>query len=352
MIRDYGNREFINSSLIKEFQGSGVFFEDLYTHVILEIILIVPTILGNILILMSIAKFPTLRSRSNILIANLAIADLFVGGILIPFDIANIFCHVVTSNTWYCVLELSLYVCLLGASVLNNFVMSLERFTVICCPLWYARRFTRRILYLIVVIIWIIIVTVSSLPLFGLKQTWSFPMPCTPKFIYTKCYHLVIHGLLVVTLLASFIMYGCVMKTTLCQLKKTMTSVENKRIQKYAKRTWLMMIVFGLFVICWAPYVVIVITSTFYHSTNLERARNWATLLGLLNSTMDWVVYGLINRRFRKAFTCILTCRCDINFSRLAATDPYIKDSRKTTILRHTIRRTIRRTKSKETVSS
>ena len=331
------NWESENSSLVEEFHKSGVYMEDLYIHVIMEAVMVLPTMFGNLLILISIAKFPTLRSRSNILIANLAIADLLVGAILIPCDIVSMLWHRLSSDEWFCVFELSLYVCLLGASVLNNFVMSLERFTVICCPLWYARRFRRWVLYLVVAIIWLVIVTVSFLPFFGMKRTWPSPRPCSPDFIYTLEYKILIHLLIVCTLLASFIMYGCVMRTTLSQLKKTISSVENKRIKRYAKRTWLMMVVFGLFVICWSPYVVLVLSTAFCQVKYLLRIRNWATLLGLLNSALDWIVYGLMNRRFRKAFKYLLTCRWNVNFSRVAATDPYINpDSRRTTVLRHT----------------
>ena len=322
---------------LEELHGSGVHLEDRYIHIIIEAIIIIPTLFGNLLILVCIAKFRALRSRSNILIANLAVADFLVGAILIPFDIAGMVWQHLSRDKWFCLLELSLYTCLLGASVLNNFVISLERFFVICCPLWYARNFKRRLLYILVATLWIVIAILSSLPFFGLTRTWPFPTPCSSDFVYTLEYKVLISLLVVSTLIASFILYGCVMKTAIGQLKKTLSSVENRHLRKYAKRTWLMITIFGVFTICWSPYVVLVTLTAFYHVKHLFRIRKWTTMLGLFNSGLNWIVYGLMNRRFRKAFICILTCRCDVNFSLVATTDPFVKPvTKKSAGLLHT----------------
>ena len=52
-----------------------------------------PTVVGNILILISIIRFSGVRSSSNTLIGNLSISDLLVGAILIvPFLNHHISC--------------------------------------------------------------------------------------------------------------------------------------------------------------------------------------------------------------------------------------------------------------------
>ena len=318
---------------LEELHYSGVHLEDRYVHVIIESIIIIPTIFGNLLLLICIGKFRSLRSRSNILIANLAVADFLVGALLIPSDIAGMLLQDLSGDEFFCLVELSMYTCLLGASVLNNFVISLERFFVICCPLWYARNFRRKVLYFLVASLWIVIIIVSALPFFGLKRKWPFPTPCSSDFVFTLEYKVFISLLIVSTLIASFILYGCVMKTAVDQLKKTLSSVENRHVRKYAKRTWLMMAIFGVFVLCWSPYVILVTLTAFYHVKHLFRIRKWMTLLGLFNSGLNWIVYGLMNRRFRKAFICILTCRCDVNFSLVATTDPFVKPQTRKSVL-------------------
>ena len=206
----------------------------------------------------------------------------------------------------------------------NNFVISLERFNVICCPLWYTRRFRKKMLHVIVVTLWVVIFVISFLPIFGVKREWNFPTLYSSDFVYTQEYKTMLSLLIVAVLVASFILYGCVMHVAFGHLKKTMVSVENRHLRKYAKRTWLMIAIFGTFVVCWSPYVVLVTLTTFHHAKELCRIRGWTALLGLFNSSLNWIIYGLMNRRFRKAFICIFTCRCDVNFSRVAATDSYI----------------------------
>ena len=339
-----GNKTFL---YLKELHGSGVHLEDRYIHVTTEAILIIPTIVGNLLILISIAKFPSLRSRSNVLIANLAVADLLVGAILIPCDIIGMVWRELSGDKWFCVLELSLYACLLGASVFNNFVISLERFSIICCPLWYARKFRKKMLRVIVVTLWVVIILISFLPVFGVKREWDVPVPCSSDFVYTHEYKTMFGLLISTVLVASFILYGCVMHVAFGQLKKTMGSVENRHLRKYAKRTWLMMAIFGTFVACWAPYVVLVTLTTFQHLKQLFRVRAWTVLLGLFNSSLNWIIYGLMNTRFRKAFICLLTCKCDVNFSRVAATDLYVNPVNRKSSVRTSRKRSFEMTQTK-----
>lgn len=309
---------------LEELHNPGVYLEDLYIHVILEAVIIIQSVLGNLLILISIGKFPSLRNRSNVLIANLAVADLLVGVILIPLDMVGILWQELSANEWFCLVELSVYTCLLGASVLNSFVISLERFTVICCPLWYERRFKARLLHILVATMWIVAVTVACIPLFGFRRTMPLPAACSSDYIYKLEYKTLLSLISIPTIVATCIMYGCVMRTAISQLKKTMSSVENRKLRKYAKRTWLMLITFAVFVMCWAPYVALVTLAIFKDYKHLLRIRQWTTLLGLFNSGMNWIIYGLMNRRFRRAFKYILTCRCNVNFSRLSATDSFV----------------------------
>ena len=329
----------LNRTKIHMDEFRGLYLDEIYIHVILEILIIIPTILGNILILISVSKFPSLRSRSNILIANLGVADLFVGFILIPINVMDMLWKDVSSEDLLCFLELSLFTCFLTASVFNNFVISLERFCFICFPLWYARKFKKHLLYILVAVMWSLAVAISAVPYFGLQRHPDFLTPCSVDFAYKTEYVMFLSAVIVSSILLSFSMYGCVIKTALSQLGKTKSSRKNRKLRRYAKRTWIMMVIFIVFVICWTPYVVLVILGVFSAITRrLLRIRQWTKLIGLFNSGVNWIIYGLMNTRF----VCILTCNCDVNFSRLSATDSIINPTiRKSTIVRKsTIKRT------------
>lgn len=316
--------------------SSGLESEKLYIHVILEIFMVVPAILGNLLILLSIKKFPSLRSRNNILIANLAFADLLVGSLLIPFNIFDMLWKELSAEDLLCYMELSLFTCFLAASVFNNFLISLERFCIICCSLWYARKFKRKLLYILVAMMWFLALGVSVLPYFGFQRQLSFQTSCSIDYVFKTEYISILSAVIVSTIVVTFLLYGFVIKAALSQLAKTMSSAVNRKIRKYAKRTWLMMFIFIVFVICWGPYVVLVTLAVFKTASScLMEIRQWTKLIGLFNSGVNWIIYGLMNTRFRVAFKCILTCQWHVNFSRLSATDSVINPTiRKSTMIR------------------
>lgn len=65
--------------------------------------------------------------------------------------------------------------------------------------------------------------------------------------------------------------------------------------------------VFGIFVCCWSPRVIATIVN--HYITVSDDAYNVLTLLGLLNSGMNFFVYGLGNKDFRQAFTTMFRTR-------------------------------------------
>jgi uncharacterized membrane protein len=63
-------------------------------------------------------------------------------------------------------------------------------------------------------------------------------------------------------------------------------------------------------VLCWLPYGVIVVLELFIPRENktIIQAKAYTSLLAFLNSSVNWIIYGLKNKKIRKAFKQIL-CR-------------------------------------------
>jgi hypothetical protein len=68
--------------------------------------------------------------------------------------------------------------------------------------------------------------------------------------------------------------------------------------------------IYILFAVCWSPYVV----TTVLMEMNKEGIndyfcfREFAVLVGFMNSGMNWILYSLANRKFRKSFKNVLSC--------------------------------------------
>jgi hypothetical protein len=138
---------------------------------VIEAILIVPILFGNSLILFSIARFRRLRTRMNILVANLSVSDFLVGLIMIPYDISFVMVEDLRQNKWTCLLRETFQILFLGSSVLNLLLISVERYLAILFPLAHVHRRSRKWLALLILASWLFAILVSILPLLGVN-TW------------------------------------------------------------------------------------------------------------------------------------------------------------------------------------
>ena len=69
------------------------------------------------------------------------------------------------------------------------------------------------------------------------------------------------------------------------------------------------MVVFGVVFVSWSPHMVVNVV----HDVGVELPRStrvWVTSLGLFNSAMNFFVYLLLNRQFRKALPFRSCHRC------------------------------------------
>ena len=114
------------------------------------------TILGNILVITAVVKEVYLRTVTNYLIVSLAIADVMVGGIVMPFSIS----HELTNQVWYygpewCDLWHSFDVLGSTASILNLCIISLDRYWAITDPIAYPSRMSPCRVSILIAFVWL-----------------------------------------------------------------------------------------------------------------------------------------------------------------------------------------------------
>ncbi|KAF8355672.1 ser-7 [Pristionchus pacificus] len=142
--------------------------------VIVVVIMIICTMAGNAMVCLAVLLVRTLKQPPNFLLVSLAVADFFVGCIVMPLGLTQLLTE---NNTWilpsflcgvYTVLDLALCT----ASIVNLCMISVDRYLAISRPLRYsAQRTTKRILYYIAVV-WIAaaIVSLSSITFLIMKE--------------------------------------------------------------------------------------------------------------------------------------------------------------------------------------
>ena len=138
--------------------------------IIILSIIIVGTILGNILVCTAVAIVRKLRTPSNLLIVSLAVSDLLVALLVMPFAATyEVMGRWVLGQT-FCDTWTSLDVMLCTASILNLCMISVDRYFVITRPFQYAMKRTPARMALMITAVWMSSALISIPPLFGWKK--------------------------------------------------------------------------------------------------------------------------------------------------------------------------------------
>ena len=140
------------------------------------------TVLGNILVIAAVVKEMYLRTVTNYLIVSLAIADVMVGGIVMPFGIS----YELTNYVWHygvewCDLWHSFDVLGSTASILNLCIISLDRYWAITDPIAYPTRMSPCRVSILITFVWLCSAGIS----FPAIAWWKAVTP--PDLPSTQC---------------------------------------------------------------------------------------------------------------------------------------------------------------------
>lgn len=274
------------------------------------ILIMVPIVLGNGLIIISIIKYRRLRSKMHILIGNLAVSDFIVGVILIPYSLLTAG-QTVHSDRLLCFGKLALFVLCIGSSCFNLTLISLERFVAIVFPLKCKMHFTTFRMNILIAIGWILTLVNSTLPLYGWNEFDVNNTECVSDTLWSPGYKNMVNWEVIICLIFSFILYITVIKIALRRaFQRTHITAglrHTANIDKDVHQLLTMVIVLGMFALCWFPYVCVAVVVTFYETPSLQFIRRCTLIPGLLNSAVNWLIYGYRNKDFSQAFKSILT---------------------------------------------
>ncbi|XP_053934621.1 D(3) dopamine receptor [Cuculus canorus] len=152
-------------------------------------ILILAIIFGNVLVCLAVLKERTLQTTTNYLVVSLAVADLLVATLVMPWVVYL----EVTGGVWTfsricCDIFVTMDVMMCTASILNLCAISIDRYTAVVKPVQYqyntGQSSCRRV-SLMIAIVWMLAFAVSCPLLFGFNTTGD-PSVCSisnPIFI-------------------------------------------------------------------------------------------------------------------------------------------------------------------------
>ncbi|CAH1784680.1 unnamed protein product [Owenia fusiformis] len=143
--------------------------------------LMVGIVFGNTLVIIAIMTDRNLKTIQNSFIASLAVADLLVGCMIMPFSLANEMMGYWYFGEYWCELWLAIDVLLCTASILNLCVISLDRYWSITKAIQYLKQRTAKRAAMMIAFVWVLSFIISVPPIIGWKKPqgkieyWGFP---------------------------------------------------------------------------------------------------------------------------------------------------------------------------------
>ncbi|KAF3687683.1 Alpha-1D adrenergic receptor Alpha-1A adrenergic receptor Alpha-1D adrenoreceptor [Channa argus] len=332
-----------NFTMDSQVVGVGVFLS----------VFILVAIVGNILVILSVVCNKQLQTVTNFFIVNLAMADLLLSIIVLPFSASLEVLGCWVFGRLFCNIWAAVDVLCCTASILSLCIISVDRYIGVKYCLKYPSIMTEKRAVAILILVWLSSTVISVGPLLG----WKEPPPVDESIcriteepgyaLFSSLFSFYLP--LMVILIMYFRVYVVARRTTK-NLEAGVKRERNKsmevvlrihcrsvledarpssskasknhpfrsslsvRLMKFSrekKAAKTLAIVVGMFILCWLPFFFILPMGSFFPalkpSENVFKVVFW---LGYFNSCINPMIYPCSSKEFQRAFTRLLRCQC------------------------------------------
>lgn len=305
-------------------------------------LLILMTVGGNVLVCLAVVASRRLRSVTNCFIVSLAVIDLLLGLLVLPFSAV-----LELSDDWplgpaFCNFYISMDVMLCTASILTLLVISLDRYLAVSTPLRYGSLVLPRRVALVMAAVWTVSVAVSFLPIqMGWNTVNGTVQNQGPGDSRRKCRFELNRPYVLTDALLTFFLplaamcwtYMRILRIARAQAKRIVTA-RRTCVTRYSggadppttslvvsglpaailrehKAAVTLAVVIGAFVACWLPYFTLFTVLGLKEHADPYNVPEYSVVLwlGYTNSALNPILYAALNRDFRSAYSHLLRCR-------------------------------------------
>lgn len=122
------NESLVNQVMLKGWYPSGYSPAHIILASVVVTVLMIMVVVGNMLVIIAIVTEKALKNIQNWFIASLAVADFFLGLVIMPFSLANELMGYWIFGFWWCEIHSAMDVLLCTASIMNLCLISLDRY--------------------------------------------------------------------------------------------------------------------------------------------------------------------------------------------------------------------------------
>ena len=287
------------------------------------VVICLVALIGNGSLFWIVLRKRELRTLLNVLVLNLAAADMLVSLASMPVTAATVISEVWILGSTACVAFGFITIVSFISSVMSLGIIAISRYFYIVKWQTYNRTFTTARGALCLCLAWITSIALTSPPLFGWAEYRYIPGK-SYCFVYWQADVYYTYFMIVTCffgpLTAMVICYFQILSFTR-KHKKQLAAIRNIRVKNFvpdpsctrsttslrisaeeAKITNTLVIVLACFILCWAPFAVTMFLYVYYPHP-LPRVVDFGSLLlGYTNSMLNPMFYGIRNACFRKNF--------------------------------------------------
>ncbi|KAK6171424.1 hypothetical protein SNE40_019617 [Patella caerulea] len=289
-----------------------------YVFITINVVLCIFICSGNVLTIIAVLRTPVLRTVPNMYVTSLAVAD-FLAGAVIPLQIL-IFIpsvkYIINDIKYLCLFRHVTFFVSVSMSVASMVAIAFDRAVYIGYPLRYKQLATTKRTWMVIVCMWISSLVIGTMPLY--YNNWKPCIECSIFRVLKMEYQVYIQtSLFVVSCILTACCYGNILRIARQQqrqiLEQTAPQCSKPQLAQDLKLVKLFGLVFGVFFICYLPAIVSV-TAGHLGVYVPQMVTNITVPILVLNSGMNFVVYAVKNKDFRRAFVkMICTKKAKLN---------------------------------------
>ncbi|KAI4884446.1 hypothetical protein NFI96_032116 [Prochilodus magdalenae] len=325
-------------------------------YIAIELIIAVLSIAGNVLVCWAVAINSTLKNATNYFLVSLAVADILVGCLAIPFAITI---SIGLLSDFYGCLFLACFVLVLTqSSIFSLLAVAVDRFLAVKIPLRYKELVTGKRAREIITILWILSFIIGLIPFAGWNKkdsncyrlknecvkvnisnsTIGEDLPTNCGFFQSCQVSCQFENVVDMRYMVYFNFFGCVLIPLVIMLdiyvkiftvaRKQLRQIElrstvgngeshhhHRLLQREIRAAKSLSIIVGLFAVCWLPVHILNCLTLYTELRKPDFVMYMAIILSHANSAVNPIIYAYRIREFRHTFRKILSrhflCRTD-----------------------------------------